>query len=137
MRYNNNYIGMQTLKKIKSELSGHNFFKDGWLLGFVVLIVVADSFLMIWSVSHIHRSSIELPVRFTSLSNFDQLGPWYQIYQIPAIAIMVTIINVFLAILLHRKNRILSIFLLISALMVSILAIAILLGFTVIKYGTN
>lgn len=113
------------------------FFKDGWLIGIVVLIIAGNAFLIIWSITHIYKVNIDLPVRFTSLSNFDQLGPWYQLYDIAAIAAIVSIMNIFLATLLHKKNRILSIFLAISALMVVILAIAILLGFTVIKYGTT
>ncbi len=128
---------MQTLKKIKSELKGQMFFKDGWLIGIVVLIIIGNAFLIIWSVTHIYKVNIDLPVRFTSLSNFDQLGPWYQLYDITAIAVIVSLMNIFLATLLHKKNRILSIFLAIAALMVVILAIAILLGFTVIKYGTT
>lgn len=128
---------MQTIKKIKSELKDQHFFRDGWLLGLVLLVIAGNAFILTWSLTHISRVSIELPVRFTSLSNFDQLGPWYQLYQIAAISITISLINIFLIALLHRKNRILSIFLAITTLMVVILAIAILLGFTVIKYGTS
>lgn len=100
------------------------------------LLVSGLIFLVIWSLTHIHVTDIDVPIRFTSLTNFDELGKWYQLYEIPAIAIIVSIINVFFATLLHKKNRIISIFLIITALMVVILAIAILLGFTAIKYGS-
>ncbi len=128
---------MNTVQKIQKELKDQKFFRDGWLLGLVSLIVLGNIFLIAWSAIHIQRTSIELPVRFTSLSNFDQLGTWFRLYEIAGIALIVSILNVFLAVLLYRKNRILSIFLTITAVMVVVLAIAILLGFTVIKYGTN
>ncbi|MBA3679359.1 hypothetical protein H0W80_04200 [Candidatus Saccharibacteria bacterium] len=128
---------MSTIAKIKKELTSQKFFKDGWFLGLLTLIVFGNIFIVGWSLTHIRFTSIELPVRFTSLSNFDQLGAWYRLYEIAAISIFITIINIFLAVLLYRKNRILSIFLTITTLMVVILATAILLGFTVIKYGTN
>jgi|GEM_PF-1047793 len=128
---------MNVIKKIQKELNSQKFFRDGWLLSLVFLSVMGDIFITFWSITNIQRASIELPVRFTSISNFDQLGTWYKLYEIAGIALTVTLINLFLAILLYRKNKILSIFLSIVTLMVVILAIAILLGFTAIKYGTN
>ena len=127
---------MNFIQKISKELKSQKFFRDSWLLGLVIPLVAGLVFLIFWSVTHIHATDIEVPIRFTSLTNFDELGRWYQLYEIPAIAAIVSIINVFFAVLLHKKNRILSIFLLITALMVVVLAIAILLGFTAIKYGS-
>ena len=118
-------------------IKNQKFFRDGWLLSLTSLIVIGDMFIIFWSFTHIQRASIELPVRFTSISNFDQLGSWFRLYEIAGIALMVTAVNLFLAVLLYRKNKILSIFLSIATLMVVILAIAILLGFTAIRYGTN
>jgi len=128
---------MNTISKLKKELQQQRFFHDSWLLGLLSIAVLGDIFIVLWSITHIRRVSIELPVRFTSLSNFDQLGAWYQLYEIAIIAVMITLINLFLAVTLHRKNRILSIFLIVTTVMVVVLASAILLGFTVIKYGTN
>jgi len=128
---------MNTVQKIQKELKNQKFFRDGWLLSLVSMVALGNVFIIVWSVTHIQRTSIELPVRFTSLSNFDQLGSWFRLYEIAEIAFIISLLNIFLAVLLYRKNRILSIFLSITAVMVVILAIAILLGFTVIKYGTN
>ncbi len=128
---------MNAIQKIQKEIKNQKFFRDGWLLSLTSLIVIGDMFIIFWSFTHIQRASIELPVRFTSISNFDQLGSWFRLYEIAGIALMVTAVNLFLAVLLYRKNKILSIFLSIATLMVVILAIAILLGFTAIRYGTN
>ncbi len=126
---------MNFFKKIKKELSNQKLFRDNWFLALLSLLAAGLIFLIIWSLTHIHATDIDVPIRFTSLTNFDELGRWYQLYEIPAIAVIVSVINVFFAALLHKKNRIISIFLVITALMVVILAIAILLGFTAIKYG--
>ncbi|MEI8072594.1 MAG: hypothetical protein WCH00_00650 [Candidatus Saccharibacteria bacterium] len=128
---------MEVIDKINKELKGQKFFKDSWLLGLLFIVAVGNAFIIFWSLTHIHAASIDLPVRFTSLSNFDELGSWFRLYDIAEISIVVSLINLLLAVLLHAKNRILSIFLLLTSIMVVILAIAILLGFTVIKYGTN
>ena len=128
---------MKFTKSIQTELKSQKMFHDGWLVGILVALAGGLVFMIGWSITHVQRSDIELPVRFTSLSNFDQLGLWYRLYEITGIAAIIVGVNLFLALLLYRKNRILSIFLLVVSLMVVILAIAILLGFTVIKYGAN
>lgn len=128
---------MNIFQKINKNLKDQNIFKDGWLIGLFVLILIGNVFIVFWSSTHIRNIGIDIPIRFTSLSNFDQLGSWYSLYEIAIISAIITLINLFLAVILHKKNRILSIFLTITTLMIVILAIAILLGFTVIKYGTN
>lgn len=126
---------MNFFKKIKKELKDQKFFRDSWLLSLVVPLLIGLVFLIIWSATHIHATDIDVPIRFTSLTNFDELGRWYQLYEITVIATIVSVVNLLFAVLLHKKNRILSVFLLIVALMVVALSIAILLGFTAIKYG--
>jgi hypothetical protein len=126
---------MKFFHKIQQELKGQKFFRDSWLLGLLVPLIIGLVFLVFWSATHVHATDIDVPIRFTSLTNFDELGRWYQLYEITAIAVIASAINTFFAVLLYKKNRILSIFLLITALMVVVLAIAILLGFTAIKYG--
>lgn len=128
---------MNVFKSIKKDLKEQNFFRDSWLVVLLIVILLGNAFIIVWSATHIRNVGIDIPVRFTSLSNFDQLGVWYSLYEISIISLIITTINLFLAIILHKKNRILSIFLTITTLMIVILAIAILLGFTVIKYGTN
>ena len=128
---------MNIFQKLKKDLTSQNFFKDSWLVVLMIIILIGNAFIVIWSATHIKNIGIDIPVRFTSLSNFDQLGVWYSLYEIAAISLVITLINLFLAVILHKKNRILSIFLTITTLMIVVLAIAILLGFTVIKYGTN
>ena len=126
---------MKAITQLKTEISGNKVFKDGWLLALLLLNLVALAFLLIWSATHIRHTEIQVPIRFSSLTNFDLLGEWYQLYEITIIGVLVFVVNTFFAFLIHRRNRLMSIFLSMVSLMVLVLACAILIGFTAINYG--
>ena len=128
---------MKTDKKPKMQIASRSVYKDGWFLSLCMLTLVVVLFNVAWALINIKQTQVQIPIRFSSLTNFDQLGSWYQLYEIPIIAVMVPLANFALANLLHHRNRLISIFLMMAGLMSSILATAILIGFTVINYGTN
>ena len=111
-------------------------YKDGWFLSLCILTLVVLLFNLIWALLNIKQTQIQIPIRFSSLTNFDQLGSWYQQYEIPIIAFLIGGANFPLANLLHKRNRLVSIFLMMAALICAVLATAILIGFTVINYGS-
>ena len=121
----------------KPMITSRSIYKDGWFLSLCVLTLVVVFFNVLWAIINIKQTQIQIPIRFSSLTNFDQLGSWYQLYEIPVITIMIALANFGLANLLHKKNRLISVFLMMAALMCAILSTAILIGFTVINYGTN
>ncbi len=128
---------MKPQAKSKTQIASRSIYKDGWFLGLCVLTFAVVIFNIIWALSNIKQTEIQIPIRFSSLTNFDQLGNWYQLYEIPIIAALIAAANFALANLLHRRNRLVSIFLMMVALMCAILATVILMGFTVINYGTG
>lgn len=128
---------MNPKAQTKTQIASRSIYKDGWFLGLCVLTLAVVVFNIIWALSNIKQTEIQIPIRFSSLTNFDQLGYWYQLYEIPAIAALIAAANFALANLLHRRNRLISIFLMMVALMSALLATAILMGFTVINYGTS
>jgi uncharacterized BrkB/YihY/UPF0761 family membrane protein len=128
---------MKPRAKSKVQIASRSIYKDGWFLGLCVLTVAVVIFNIIWALSNVKQTEIQIPIRFSSLTNFDQLGNWYQLYEIPIIAAIIAAANFALANLLHRRNRLVSIFLMMAALMCAILSTAILIGFTVINYGTG
>lgn len=128
---------MKPQAKSKTQIASRSIYKDGWFLGLCVLTLAVVVFNIIWALSNIKQTEIQIPIRFSSLTNFDQLGNWYQLYEIPIIAALIAGANFALANLLHRRNRLVSIFLMMVALMCALLATAILMGFTVINYGTS
>lgn len=128
---------MKPQAKSKTQIASRSIYKDGWFLGLCVLTLAVVLFNIVWALSNIKQTEIQIPIRFSSLTNFDQLGNWYQLYEIPIIAALIAGANFALANLLHRRNRLVSIFLMMVALMCALLATAILMGFTVINYGTS
>ena len=125
-------------KKAQSttSITSRSIYKDGWFLSLSALTLVVLIFNVLWSLINIKQTPIQIPIRFSSLTNFDQLGNWYQLYEIPVITSFIVLANFGLANLLHRKNRLVSVFLMMAALMCTILSTAIFIGFTVINYGT-
>lgn len=114
-----------------------SIYKDGWFLSLCILTLLVLLLNVTWALLNIKQTQIQIPVRFSSLTNFDQLGSWYQLYEIPVIAILISAANFALANLLHKNNRLISVFLMMAALICAVLAMAILVGFTVINYGTS
>lgn len=115
----------------------HRLFNDGWMVSLLFVSVGLNSFAVLWSLLHFHHSDILVPVRYTSLANFDQLGSWYQLYYVAAISVIILIVNSALAVAAYRRSRMISIYLAIASIMVAILAVAIVLGFSSINYGTT
>jgi uncharacterized BrkB/YihY/UPF0761 family membrane protein len=127
---------MEKASKTRTQITSQSIRKDGWFLSLCAATLLVVFFNILWSLINIKQTQIQIPVRFSSLTNFDQLGNWYQLYEIPVITLAIALSNFALANLLHKKNRLISVFLMMAALMCSILATAILIGFTAINYGT-
>ena len=118
-------------------LRQHRFFNDGWIVGLLILNFGINAFTVIWSLTHIHQSDILVPVRYTSLANFDILGRWYQLYYVVVASVIILMVNTILGVASYKRSRMISIFLLLVAAMVAALAAAIILGFTAVNYGTS
>lgn len=125
---------MKAVFDVRTQLRDNKLFSDGWSVGLVVANVLVLALIIAWSVTHIHHTEIQVPIRFTSLTNFDALGSWYQLYELAAMGAIIFGLDLFLALLLHRKNRLMSILVLMVSLMALILLAAITYGFTSPSY---
>ncbi len=128
---------MKDKDKSRMPITSQSIYKDGSFLTLCLLTIGVVLFNIIWALLYIKQTQVQIPIRFSSLTNFDLLGSWYQLYEIPIIAVLIAGANFALANLLHRRNRLVSVLLMLVALMCAILATAILVGFTVINYGTG
>lgn len=120
----------------KNKAIGQSIYKDSWFLSLSVMTLAVLIFCIAWSLISIKQTEVQIPIRFSSLTNFDRLGNWYQLYEIPIIALVIASANFILASYLHKRNRLISIFIMLSALMCCILATALIIAFTYINYGT-
>ena len=115
----------------------HRFFHDGWNMSILAIDTVLVTVTVAWSLLHIRPSETLVPVRYTSLASFDTLGHWYELYYIAALSVIIVLANTFLAVVSYRKSRMISLFLLIVAGMCAALAVAIIMAFTAVSYGTS
>ena len=125
-------------KQIKGRIGrvrSHQLFSDTPLLILVLINLALLAGLLFWSFSNIKPTELAVPIRFTSFANFDVLGKWYQLYQLFAMAAFTFGMNLVLALVAHSKYRFLSAALLSISIVVSIVCIAMLVGFTAINYG--
>jgi hypothetical protein len=80
----------------------------------------------------VHPSELAVPVRYSSLEGFSDLGKWYQIYYIGLFGLVVTLGNTVLAMMSFSRSRITSFFLLIGAFVVSLFCLVISAAFAAI-----
>jgi hypothetical protein len=123
--------------KNQAQLSKTNLTQNKLYLSVLVTIAIVILVNIVWALTHIHKTELPVPIRYTSLTNFDQLGKWYQLYFPLAISLVVSVVNIFLSINIYKKSRIVSMFLLLASLIVAVFALAITFGFTSINYGTG
>lgn len=80
----------------------------------------------------VHPTDLAVPVRYSSLEGFSDLGKWYQIYYIGIFGLVVTIGNSMLAMMSFGRSRITSFFLLIGAFVVALFCLVISVAFATI-----
>lgn len=125
---------MKAIYDVRGNLRDNKLFGDGWTVGLIVANVAVLLLVIGWAVTHIKPTEIQVPIRFTSLTNFDALGEWYQLYELPVVGVLILGINLFLAAILHKKNQLMSVMVLMVSLMALVLLFAILFGFSSPSY---
>lgn len=131
----NPIAGLTGLKDHFAKLRQHRFFSDK--LSFGLMIGAAGLNLLCLAVLAIKLRPLEfntsVPVHYSNLNNgFDVLGPWYLNYRIGLFALVVTLVNTYLAIQSYSRSRIASFFLLTGSVVVAIFALIISTAFTVV-----
>jgi hypothetical protein len=86
------------------------------LLGLTALIFLAS---LAWLVLHVRPADVPVPVRYSNLTGFDTLGPWYFPYVLLAQCLAVALANTFFAYRSFHRNRMVSFFLLATSVVVS------------------
>lgn len=86
------------------------------LLSVTALIFVAS---LAWLVLHVHPTDVPVPVRYSNLTGFDTLGPWYFPFVLLAECLGVAVFNTFFAYRSFQKNRMVSFFLLATSVVVA------------------
>jgi hypothetical protein len=118
-----------TLEGVRSS----RFFRDRMSVALLsgALIVNGLNFLMLGL--RLRPTESQVPVRFSSLTLFDALGPWYFPFLIAAFALGVTLANGFFAYQGFGRSRLSSFFLLTGSGVVAIFSFIISMAFGVVR----
>lgn len=126
---------IKTWKQVGPSLSamrGHPIFSDKisiWVLAAAILLNIFNLLVLIFRV---RRANYPVPVHYSSLVGFDQVGSWISIWRIGLFAIGVTTFNGLLAAKAFQRNRLASFFLLLGSVVVGLLGLIITSAFAVI-----
>jgi hypothetical protein len=118
-----------TLKTIFS----HPLLKDSISRAGTIATFVLSGLTLAVLIVKLQRSDFPVPVHYSNLIGFDQTGNWIQTYRLAGFAFFVSFLNTFLAAKSFRRNRLVSFFLLLGAVVVSLFCLIIGLAFAEIS----
>jgi hypothetical protein len=113
-------------------VSGQRFFQDRLSLAILIPTVALNVITLLVMVTRLHPTGFDVPVHYSSLSGFDALGPWYQIYNIGVFGLVVTVANTLIAQMSFGRSRITSFFLLTGSFVVALFSLIIGTAFAVV-----
>jgi len=123
----------QVVKRLNlQELRQHPLLHDSISVTALFASVAVNIITLLLLILKVHHVNYPVPVHYTNLVGFDEVGAWYETYRIAAFGIFVTAINTGLAAKSFQRNRLVSFFLLLGAVAVSVLCLVIGLEFAVI-----
>ncbi|MFI5240766.1 MAG: hypothetical protein ACHQUB_03605 [Candidatus Saccharimonadia bacterium] len=118
----------RSLQQIRSQ----RFFQDHLSLALILPALGFNIVTLLIMIFRLHPTNFSIPVHYSSIGGFDQLGPWYQTYWIAGFGFMVTLCNTALAAYGFGKSRIASFYLLTGAFVVALFCLIIGTAFAVV-----
>ncbi len=123
----------RTFQRMVADIWGQRFFRDRLSVGLLVAALVVNGLTFVMLVLRLRPVDGLTPVRFTNLTLFDALGPWYFPFEIALFGLGVTVINGWFAYHGFGRSRLASFFLLISALVVGMFCAIIAMAFGAVR----
>jgi hypothetical protein len=116
-----------------ADVRNARFFRDRLSVMLAVLALIINGVNLVWLAFHVRPVEGQVPVRFSSLTLFDALGPWYFPFLIALFGLGVTLINDVFAYHSFSRSRLASFFLLITSVVVAIFCFVISRAFGVVR----
>jgi predicted small integral membrane protein len=123
----------RTIQNTIIEVREARFFRDRLSVGLLVAALIINGLNLLWLGLHVRPTEGQVPVRFSSLTLFDALGPWYFPFLIALFGLGVTVVNDIFAYHSFGRSRLASFFLLIAAVVVAIFSFVISSAFGVVR----
>ena len=123
----------RTIQETIASVRQTRFFRDRLSTSLLVGALVVNGLNLVWLSLHVRPTDAQVPVRFSSLTLFDALGPWYFPFLIALLALAVTVVNGGFAYKSFGRSRLASFFLLIGSGVLAIFAFIISAAFGVVR----
>jgi hypothetical protein len=107
------------------DVRASRFLADRLSLGLIIAALILNGVAFAVLVTHVRPTEIPVPTHYSSLRNFDALGPWYFPFEVAAFGLAVTAANVVFAYSSYTRSRLASFFLLSGAVVVAIFSLII------------
>jgi hypothetical protein len=98
---------------------------DHLSVGLIISSLVLNGLTLVLLLAKLHPLDYQVPIHYSSLTGFDQLGSWYQPYIIAFFGLGVTVVNSLLALRSFGRSRVASFYLLLGAVVVSVFCLII------------
>lgn len=111
--------------------------QNNWLLGLLILIIAINIAISGLVAFQVPPESTVLPVRFTSLTQFDQTGTVHDFYLITGLSWLILLVNTALATAVYHRSRITSFMLIIVSLGLSLFVFQTVTFYIGVIHGTS
>ena len=112
-------------------LLSERYFKDKLSLSLLIPTIMLNIITIIIMFVRLRPTDFPVPIKYSSLTGFDTLGPWYSVYRIGLFAGGVTLVNTALAVTSFKASRITSFLLGAGSFVVALFCLIIGAAFTV------
>lgn len=124
---------IQQIRDFKpAEFLQQPLFADRISVSAVIFALLLNGLNIVVLFTRLHKADFPVPIHYSSIVGFDQVGPWFYNYQIGFYALVVTIVNTLLSVKSFRRNRVASFFLLLGSIVVGLFCLVISFAFSVI-----
>ena len=84
------------------------FLKDYWISGPLVASLALQGAVWWYVLANIHPSSEQFFLHYNVVFGVDLIGAWWKIYLLPAVGLLVLLLNYILGLYFYREDRLLS-----------------------------
>lgn len=98
---------------------------DRLSVGLMIAALILNGLTLLALLVKLRPLDYQVPVHYSSLTGFDQLGPWYQPYVIAGFGFAVTLINAALALRAFGRSRVAAFYLLLGSVVVAVFCLII------------
>jgi hypothetical protein len=123
----------RTIQETFNDVRGQRFFRDRLSMVLLVGALVVNGLDLLSLLANVRPTDAQVPIRFSNLTLFDALGPWYYPFLILLFAFGVTLANSYFAYHSFSKSRLASFFLLTGSAVVAIFSFIISNAFGVVR----